>query len=216
MKRRRVLGLVGIAMLVLMTVGAPAMAQEAVPDDGAYTALIFGDGVLALLYPTGWTVDDSAAEASTLVFLSDDSMLGRQADAPYAPGEASLTLTLLPTEDLSRYGLPNDSLTGALTGILNSLRAAGDPLSVTLPALIPAAGSQPEYARATLSLEDESDQALMLWAVSDDLWGLLVASAAPGELADLAVPAQVMLQSVQLDGTVQALRSGAADQGGAS
>ena len=217
-------GCVGVLlMLATMLLLGPVGAQEGQgqpPSDGEYSALGYGDGVLALLYPASWTLDEAAGGNDTLVFFSDDSMIGRPADAPYAPGEASLALTLLPTEDLSRYGLPNDSLTSALTGIVSSLRASeadstgAGRLSWTLPELVPAAPGRPELAQAFIGLPGEVDRRLLLWAVAEDLWALLAVSAAPGELADLAVPAQVMLQSVQFDGTVQALRSGAAGQEG--
>jgi hypothetical protein len=222
MKRGGVIVLCGLAVLVMAALVAPVGAQDVPLGDGEYTPLTYGDGVLAMLYPASWTLDEAAGGGDTLVFFSDDSMMGRPADAPYAPGEASLALTLIPTADLSRYGLPNDSLTSALTGIVSSLRASeadstgASRLSWTLPELVPAAPGRPELAQALIGLPGEVDRRLLLWAVSNDLWALLAVSAAPGELADLAVPAQGMLQSVQLDGTVEALRSGAANQGGGS
>ena len=52
--------------------------------------------------------DDQALGSNTLVFFNDETMVGRSADEPYVPGEASLALTLIPYEDLARYGLPED------------------------------------------------------------------------------------------------------------
>lgn len=222
MKPWRALFIGGLALLVAVAFTVPLYAQDEPPGDGAFTPLQIGDGMLALLYPTGWTLDEQGLPNSTLVFVSDPAMVGRPAGAAYAPGQASLALTLLPTSDLARIGLPEDSVLRALLGIVSSLRASepddqgGSRLSWTLPTLQPAAEGQPEVAQAFVSLPGELDRELYLWAVSDDLWALLAASAAPGERGELAASAQVMLQSVQLDGTVEALRARMAGLGDAS
>ena len=62
----------------------------------------------------------------------------------------------------------------------------------------------------------EVDRDLYLWAVSDDLWALLAASTAPGERATVADFASAMIQSLQFDGTIEALRSGMTGQEGSS
>lgn len=226
MTRWRGIWLCVMIVLVLTAAVAPAGAQgeqgDAVLGDGAFTPLVIGDGVLMLLYPTGWALDEQGLANSTLVFVSDGAMVGRPAETPYAPGEASFALTLLPTGDLANYGLPNDSLNKALIGIVASLRASetdrfgASRLSLTLPELVPAAEGRPELAQAYVGLPGEVERHLLLWAVSDQLWALLTVSAAPGELAGLTDQAQVLLRSVQLDGTVADLRAVPAEQGGAS
>ncbi len=211
-----------VVLALVVILAAPAYAQDESPGGEAFTVLTYGDGVLALLYPTGWALDEQALDTNTLLFFSGEAMVGRPADAPYAPGEASLALTLIPTADLARYRLPADSVQRALLGIISSLRAAesddqgGSRLSWTLPVLHPAVDGRPEVAQAFVSLPGEVDRELYLWAVSEDLWALLAASTAPGEGSTVADFAQVMLQSLQFDGTVEALRSGAAETEDAS
>ena len=222
MKRWGACFLVGLALLAVTPFTVPARAQQPVPGDGSYSPFIVGDGVLRLLYPTGWAPDGQALDANTLVFFSDEALLGRPADTAYAPGEASLALTLIPTADLERFGLPQNSVLQALLGIVGGLRASATDesgasrLSWTLPQFNPATGDRPEMAQASLSLPGEFERDLYLWPVSADLWALLAASTAPGERATLANSAEVMLQSVQLDGTVEALLAGFAELGGAS
>jgi len=221
MKRRGACFLIGLALL-LTTFTIPARAQETVLGDGSYSPFFVGDGVLRLLYPTGWAPDGQALASNTLVFFSDESLLGRPASTAYLPGEASLALTLISTADLSRFGLSESSVLQALLGIVRGLvtsesaEEGGTPLSWTLPQFTPATGDRPEVAQAFVSVPGEADHDLYLWPVSDDLWALLVASTAPGERATLTDSAEVMLQSVQLDGTIEALRAGFAELGGAS
>ena len=167
--KRLVLVMLACCLILITVLAARPSAASAQDGTGDYTPLIYGDNVFSLLYPSQWTFAEEYTAQGSFVFSSDPSILTRQAGQPYAPGEITVSLTLLMA---AQPVTTDDGLEATLTQFLDTTRRGTDgtmltDLNPTIVSVIPAAEGVPAIARATYTVPNMGDGMAYLWRLTD-------------------------------------------------